>query len=703
MTAAACPGCIAADATGIAAPDVVTHQLVLPTIHCAGCIGGVETTLAALPGITGARVNLSRKRVAINATVGADPTPWIAALSKAGFEAYESTEQQTVPQDDMMLHLGVAGFAMMNVMLLSVAVWSGAAETTREFLHWVAAAIALPATAFSAQPFFRHAFRALRAGRLNMDVPISLAIILACGMSLYEVLHGGAHAWFDAALALTFFLLIGRVLDQRLRRAARSAADNLSAMEPSRATRIEGDTRISRPLAEIAVGDRLWLAAGGRVPVDAMLCTPTAQIDASFLTGESDPVIRHAGAPLHAGEIILSGPTTLRATAVGEDTKLRRIAQLVATAEGARGMFRGLADRAAAFYTPAVHIISALAFLGWMIVTGDARTGINVAIATLIITCPCALGLAVPAVAVAATSKLYKNGLLVKSETALERIASVDTVVFDKTGTLTERQLLIPQDLTGRQRAILHALVNGSDHPLSRGLARKMSGAPVAKLDNVSEVAGQGIFAHSDGLEVSLRRSEDQATGTRLTIGAATFDLPSVETLLPDAQEAVTALRTLGLQTCMLTGDVTINAERIAAELGIDRVWARVQPEQKAGIIRDLQSAGEKVLMVGDGLNDTAALAVATASMAPGSALDASRNVADVIIVSGALTNIAPTVEVSRKARWRILQNFSVAAVYNSVSVPIAVLGFATPLAAAIAMSTSSICVILNSIRGMRS
>ncbi|MEM8789313.1 MAG: heavy metal translocating P-type ATPase [Pseudomonadota bacterium] len=708
MSVVACPGCAAgppaaaAAAGRLAAPVAPTHHLVLPRIHCAGCIRTVETTLTTVPGIRAARVNLTRRRAAITADPGADPGPWIRALAAAGVEAHEASEPGARLSGDLLPHLGVAGFAMMNVMLLSVAVWSGAADSTRDLLHWVSAAIALPATAFAAQPFFRNAWGALRVARLNMDVPISLAILLACGMSLFEVAFGGAHAWFDAALALTFFLLLGRVLDQRLRQAAKSAADDLAALEPSRVDRIEPAGRVSRPVAEIAIGDRLWLAAGGRVPVDATLLDGPVQIDRSFLTGESDPVTRHPGADLHAGEICLTGPITLRATAVGEDTTLRRISQLVATAEGARGRFRSLADRAAGIYTPMVHIVSALAFTGWLVATGDVRMALNVAIATLIITCPCALGLAVPAVAVAATSRLYRAGLLVKSDTALERLAGVGTVVFDKTGTLSQRTLLVPERASDAQRRVLRALADASSHPLCRRLAASLADTAPVALHGVCETAGQGVRAVWNGQPVSLGRDGPGAPDTVFVCGTRRFVLRSVETLLPDAAQAVAALHGMGLKTCMLTGDTAANAAEIAQSLGIGRVWAGVGPAQKVDLVTELRAGGETVLMVGDGLNDTAALAAAEASIAPGAALDASRNAADIVIVSGQLTKIAPAIAIARRARRRILQNFAIAASYNAIAIPVAVLGFATPLAAAIAMSTSSITVVMNALRGMR-
>ena len=703
MSVAACPGCLTVDetaATARAAEAVPTHHLVLPGIHCAACISGVEKILTAQPGVSDARVNLSRKRVAITAAPNADPSPWIDALAQKGFEAHEADTVKSSTEDDYLIHLGVAGFAMMNVMLCSVAIWSGAEGATRDFLHWVSAAIALPAAAFSAQPFFRSAWPALRAGRLNMDVPISLAIALACAMSLYEITHGGEDAWFDAALSLTFFLLAGRVLDQRLRRAARSAADDLTALEPSRVTCIVDGQHVSRPVEEVAIGDILHLTAGARVPVDATLISGSASIDASALTGESDPVSREKGAAVHAGEVLLDGPHRLRATRVGEDTTLRRLAQLVATAESARGKMRGLADQAAAIYTPAVHIISFGAFLAWYLATGDIRQSLNVAVATLIITCPCALGLAVPAVAVAATGSLFRAGLFVRSDTALERFARIDTVVFDKTGTLTSRAFAPPSGLTPQQIAALRSLAAASDHPICRDLSKQLSDVPAAKVTDISERLGQGVTGTIDGIPVALLGNENGQTLYRY--GDTEYVLASEERLLPGAVEVVRDLQDQGMHVWMLTGDKPENAARIAEALNITHVQCELRPEGKLAAVQSLEASGARVLMVGDGLNDTAALAVATASMAPGTALDASRNAADVVAVSNGVPRIAPALALARRARQRILQNFALALCYNAIAVPIAVLGFASPLAAAIAMSTSSITVVLNAQRGTR-
>ncbi len=703
MSVAACPACVGvgdvADAPRVSG-DAPTHHLVLPNIHCAACIAGVERTLLALPGVEDAHVNLSRKRVAITAAPGTDPSPWIDALSRNGYEAHEADKGDAPVGEDHLIHLGVAGFAMMNVMLCSVAIWSGAEGSTRDLLHWVSAAIALPAAAFSAQPFFKSAWPALRAGRLNMDVPISLAIILACGISVYEISHDGTEAWFDAALSLTFFLLAGRVLDQRLRRAARSAADDLTALEPSRVTCVFDGVHVSRPIEDIAIGDVLHMTAGGRVPVDATLLSNTALVDSSALTGESDPVTHARGDVLSAGDVLLDGPHRLEAVRVGEDTTLRRLAQLVSTAESARGKMRSLADRAAAIYTPAVHIISAGAFLAWYLTTGDLRMALNVAVSTLIITCPCALGLAVPAVAVAATGSLFRAGLLVRSDTALERLGMVDTVVFDKTGTLTSRSFSVPQNLSQEQLGVLRSLSESSNHPICRDLAKRLVDVPRVALKGVSETVGQGVTGDFGGETVSLCGDEEGRTVFRL--GDEEHVLVHEETPLQGSVEAVRDLRRKGFPVWMLTGDKLENARRMSRTLGISNVLHEVRPEDKVSVVQELEAKGARVLMVGDGLNDTAALASATASIAPGSALDASRNAADVVAVSNGVSKILPAIALARRARRRVLENFALAVAYNAVAIPIAVLGFASPLAAAAAMSASSITVVLNAQRGTR-
>ena len=689
-------------ASSAARVGVPTHELILPTIHCSACIQAVESLLNARSDIFAARVNLSRKRVAITGAPEADPAPWVSALAGIGFEAHEARNVQNNASDDgLMLRLGVAGFAMMNVMLLSVAVWSGATDSTRDFLHWIAATIALPAALFCAQPFFVSAWSALRGWRLNMDVPISLAIVLACGVSLYETSVGGEHAYFDAALSLTFFLLGGRALETRMRRAARSAAADLAALEPNRVIRVTGDNRTSCPVDEIKEGDTLWLAAGARVPVDGVLLAPEAQVDRSALSGESDAISVSQGAVLSAGEVMLSGPITLRTTVDAAGSTLRRLIQLASVAEGARSRYTSLATQAAGIYAPLVHGLSFAAFLGWSFATGDIYHALTIAIATLIITCPCALGLAVPAVSTVATGRLFRAGVLVKSETALERLAEVDTVVFDKTGTLSDSALIPDADLTTEARSVLKALAEASNHPLSRSVLPGLVSVAAADVTEISEHRGLGVKGRFGEQSVTLGDGAwlGQCVGTVLQVGDAIFVLERRERALPEAAETLCALNDMGLEVHMLTGDSQANADRMAAKLNVDHVHARVSPERKQALILELQDRGHKVLMVGDGLNDTLALTQAWASIAPGTSLEASQNAADVVLLGQHLSGIPDVIHIARSARARILENFGLAAAYNMVAIPLALAGFASPLMAALAMSTSSITVTLNALR----
>ncbi|PTX56875.1 Cu2+-exporting ATPase [Litoreibacter ponti] len=701
----ACPACAAAPmAEEVVERSTPALQFSLPGIHCAACIGKIERGLAGVPGLKSVRVNLSLKRLSVEGQIAPDRI--LDAVEALGFEAYPLDTEALARAEDsagriLLTRMAVAGFAMMNVMLLSVAVWSGATDATRDLFHLISAAIALPVVAYSGQPFFQNAWSALRFRRLNMDVPISLAILLAAGMSLYETLNSGHHAYFDAALSLTFFLLIGRYMDHRTRSAARSAAKELTALEVHTADRMTGAGVQTVPVASIAVDDVVLIASGARVPVDGVLTSESAFLDRSFLTGESAAVTARRGDELQAGEINLAAPIELRATAVGEDTTLRRMAELVETAEAGRNSYTALADRAAAVYAPAVHLLALVAFLGWVAATGDIRHSLNIAIAVLIITCPCALGLAVPAVTTAAISRLFGAGFLVKHATALERLAEVDHVVFDKTGTLTLPAISLPDTFTAADASVARGLAQHSHHPLSRALAARLSETQAAQLDDVQEHAGQGIEATWRGTPVALGRGAWLGAtfdGLGLKIGSKITRIEAPEALRPGTREAIGGM---GLPAEVLTGDAMGPAQAVAEELGLP-VTADARPHDKLARLQELEADGHRVLMIGDGLNDTPALASAHASIAPARALEASRSAADVVVLKDSFAELPLVLAVARATQTLSKQNFAIAAVYNFIAVPVALAGFATPLAAALAMSISSITVLLNSQR-MRS
>ncbi|GGC05701.1 copper-translocating P-type ATPase [Marivita lacus] len=718
--ASACPACSAAPAAEALAeaalPRDVNIVLSLPSIHCAACISGVERILAATDGVKGARVNLTLKRAQIEASSDLTADDLVRVLEKAGYEAHEldTTALRATDTDkagrDLLMRLAVSGFAAMNVMLLSVAVWSGADGPTRDMFHWISAAIALPTIAFSAQPFFKHAWTALRAGRLNMDVPISLAIALAVATSLWETSLSGKHAYFDAAITLTFFLLAGRYLDHRTRAAARSAAEELAALEVPRVWRVTETGEEQVAMSELAVGDLIRVRPGGRMPVDGEIIEGQSELDRSLLTGETRPIYAGPGASVSAGEVNLTGPLTIRASTVGRETSLHRMADLVAIAESGRSRYTSLADKAAKLYAPGVHILSAFAFLGWYLYTFDLRTALNIAAAVLIITCPCALGLAVPAVTTAASGKLFRKGLLIKDATALERMAQVDTVVFDKTGTLTAGtpEVVNLGDHSRRDLGITLALADGSSHPLSQSLAKAIrdAGIPSAKVTDITESPGHGTEGSWMGQTVRLGRAswvgggESTETCAWLRVGDTVADPFRFADQIRDGAEALVAkLGSAGYEVILMSGDTTPAVEAFAARMGIAKWIAEALPEDKAAKISELTDEGKHVLMVGDGLNDTAALAGAHASISPASALDAARVASDVVLLGKSLEPIADALATSRIATKRIRQNFTIATWYNIIAVPLAVAGLCSPLIAALAMSSSSITVSLNALR----
>jgi len=697
----ACPACdVGPAASAVAAGPAL--QFSLPTIHCAACIGKIERGLSDVIGVQAVRVNLSLKRLSV--TGPADPDRILSAIADLGYEAYPlDMGALNKARDDqgrgLLTRMAVAGFAMMNVMLLSIAVWSGAEDSTRDMFHMISAAISLPVVAYAGQPFFFNAWAALRVGKLNMDVPISLAILLAAGMSLYETFNSGEHAYFDAALSLTFFLLIGRYMDHRTRSAARSAAKELTALEVHTAERMRDGKVQTIRAADLIVGDAVLVPAGARVPVDGTLESETALLDRSILTGETAAVTAETGMALQAGEINLSAPFRMRATAVGEDTSLRRMAAMVETAENARNSYTALADRAAAIYAPAVHLLALAAFLVWLAISGDVRYSLNIAIAVLIITCPCALGLAVPAVSTAAISRLFSHGFLVKHATALERLAEVDQIVFDKTGTLTQPSVILPDTLGADDRTVIKALAQASHHPMSKAIVATLRDTAAAELHGITEVSGDGITAQLGEQTVRLGRGawlDADFAGLGFRRGeAVAVRLDASETLRPGVKDALAGMN---LPSEIMTGDADEPAQRLGDELGLP-VTAQARPADKQRRLAQLAAQGHHVLMIGDGLNDTAALAAAHASIAPATALEASRSAADVVVLKESFAELPLVLVVARATRLLSKQNFAIAAVYNMIAVPIALAGYATPLAAALAMSASSITVLLNAQR----
>ena len=698
-------------------------ELIVHGARCGGCISKIEGGLMSLPGVETARLNLSTGKLAVRWRSDLRPVRITQKIASLGYRAAPFDPDAAKTEADrearsLLLCLAVAGFATANIMLLSVAVWAGhdgeMGVATRDLMHWLAAAIALPASAYAARPFFRSAWRALRAGKANMDVPISLAVILALSMSVFETLNHGRDAYFDAAVMLLFFLLIGRYLDHSLRARARAAARDLLALQAIAANRLRSDGVVEAVAAkEVAPGDLIVLAPGDRAPVNGVITEGASEFDLSLVTGESAPVRKTEGETLFAGVVNLSTRLVMRATARVSDSLVADLTRLIEAGEQTKSKYVRLADRAAALYVPLVHSLALATFLGWLFI-GDAgmRTSVMTAVAVLIITCPCALGLAAPAVQIVATGRWFKAGVLVKSGDALERLAEVDTVVFDKTGTLTVGKLRLSNAQALSREHIEQAalLARTSRHPLARAVVGVVGAGPVAA--ETSEWPGLGIEGKIDGVCARFGRKEwvcpsGKTLDNSVLTTEAWFRLgnaPPVrfefaDALREDAREVVAALTSRGLHVEMLSGDRAAPAALMAEAAGIENWRAELTPADKIARLQALSASGAKVAMIGDGLNDAPALAAAHASLSPGTAADASQAAADFVFQGDRLSPILIALDVAKVARRRVLQNFLFAAGYNACAIPLAVFGFVTPLVAALAMSGSSVVVTLNALR----
>jgi len=699
--------------------DHILH-LMVDGVSCGGCVRKIERALAAEPDVRHARVNLSTRRLVIG---------WRGPAARGGAlaAAVDALGYRTAPYDPdalgtadraeerrLLRAMAVAGFAAANVMLLSVSVWAGhvegMGEATRSLFHWFSALLVLPAVAYAGRPFFASALGVLSHRRTNMDVPISLAVLLATAMSLAETIRGADHVYFDSAITLLFFLLVGRYLDKRARGRARGAAEQLLGLRAEAVTLVEPDgSSRAVPAETVGPGATVLAAAGERIALDATVLDGRSEVDTALITGETVPQAVEPGDRVYAGTTNISAPLRLRVTAAGEDTLLAEIVRLMELAEQRRGRYVALADRVARLYAPFVHALAAVTFVGWVVLAGLGwQPALLIAVAVLIVTCPCALGLAVPAVQVIASGRLLRRGVLLKSGTALERLAEADTVVFDKTGTLTLGLPELDRTQVADEAAlrITAAIAGASRHPLARALAAACPGRPVA--DGVREVPGRGLELDTPDGTVRLGSRDwcgapaGEAAGPELWLarpGRAPVRFAFDDTLRPDAAETVAGLVRAGYRVMLLSGDRPEVVRRTAEQAGIAEWAGGCTPADKTARLEALAAEGSKVLMVGDGLNDAPALAAAHVSLSPSSAADIAQNAADAVFQGERLAPVTDTLATARRAGRLVRQNLGLAVAYNLVAVPLAVAGFVTPLIAAVAMSSSSLVVVGNSLR----
>ena len=706
------------------AGDGACHiDLAVDGIHCAACIRTIETRLADMPGIDGVRVNFTLRRVGIDWHDGAlDPAAVLGRLDALGYPArpYQMRMAEADATREMKRYirsLAVAGFASMNIMLLSVSVWAGNASdiapATRDFFHWFSALIALPAVAYAGQPFFQSAWRALKAHRVNMDVPISIGVLLALGVSLYETSISARNAYFDGAVMLLFFLLVGRALDLVMRRKTRALAGNIAALKAETADRIAADGTVRTvPAGAIEIGDTILVRPGARIAADGTVVAGSSAVDQSLVTGETAPKAVAIGDAVYAGSINQGGTLTVTVTAPDGGSLIDEVQKLLDKATEARSRRLHIADRAAQIYVPAVHLTAATAAIGWFVAGAGIHQAIIVATTVLIITCPCALALAIPAVQVAAAGALFRKGVFLNSGDAIERLAEVDTFVFDKTGTLT-----LPTPDIANVDEVPASLLNtaarlalSSHHPLASALA--VSVRTQAPFPDVIEEPGRGLTTMVDGVEARLGSpafcgfeadSDDATTTSALAfrLGGETAIIRLHQQLRPGAAETIAALNARGLTCLILSGDRQAAVAPVAAAVGIDDFAAGQTPADKIARIEALAAAGHRVAFVGDGLNDAPSLAAAHVSLSPVSAVDLAQAEADAVFLGEQLTPIVEAVTIAVRARRLMTQNLWFAGLYNLLAVPLAIFGLVTPLIAAVAMSASSLIVTANALRAL--
>ena len=726
------PAAHAVRATDAPAPDYApfvrvdgsgnaTLSLMVDGVTCAACVWLIESALAREPALLDGRVNFTTRRLTLRwKGPAADAARYVELVHGLGFRTMPFDPRRlegadTAAERDLLRALAVAGFAAGNIMLLSVAVWSGHVQgmgpATRDLMHWLSALIALPAIAYAGRPFFRSAIAAVRSGRTNMDVPISIGVILAAAMSLFETIHSGAHAYFDSAVTLLFFLLVGRYLDLRARGRARAAVAHLLSLATAPVTVVQDDGRAAlRFPGDVKIGETVLCAAGERIAVDGRVVQGRSDLDTSLVTGETLPATAQEGGSVFAGMVNLTAPLRIRVSASGESTLLAEIVRVMEAAEQGRARFVALADRVARLYAPVVHVLAAATFVAWFGFGGIGwQAALLNAVAVLIITCPCALALAVPVVQVVASGRLSRQGILLKSATALEKLAQIDTVIFDKTGTLTLGALAL-EDAPGRDPVDLRfaaAMAQSSRHPLARALVRACPEA--AAVSGVTEHPGRGLSLAGVNGETRLGSRAfceiagiGEAAGPELWLtrpGPAAVRFAFSDVMREDAIEVVARLKQQGLHVELLSGDRPAVVAAVARATGIESWKADCDPAGKCAHLDSLRRARRRVLMVGDGLNDAPALAVAHVSISPASAADISQTVADIVFQGRRLTPVLEALRTARRSERLIVQNLALAILYNIGAVPLAMAGLVTPLLAAAAMSSSSLIVIANALR----
>ncbi|GAA0683822.1 heavy metal translocating P-type ATPase [Marinobacterium maritimum] len=706
-------------------PEQAEATLVIEGITCAACVWLLEHHLGQQPGVEQFSVNMSNHR----ARLVWDPSQTrlstlFGEVLRIGYKAHPfhpNREEQLLEQENKraIRRLGVAGVGMMQVMMMAIALYAGALQDMEarfvEFIRWSSLVLATPVVLYSARPFFLTALRDLRTRHLSMDVPVSIAIGGAYLASVWATVMNTGEVYFDSVTMFTFFLLIGRYIEMQARHRTGKAGNALMDLLPASATLLQDGLEKMVPASELKPGDLVLVRPGHTLPADGIIVEGSSAVDESALTGEYLPISKTTDDPVVGGTINVEHPLKVRITEVGANTRLSAIVGLLDRAHAEKPMTARVADRVARYFVLAVLITSATVATVWSFISPEDAFWITLSV--LVVTCPCALGLATPTALTAATGTLRQQGLLITRGHVLEGLASATHVIFDKTGTLTEGNLSIQQMQPARELGSLNpysiaaALEQASEHPIARAFQ------PFFKLPASSTrvQVNAGVEGEVEGIQYRIGKpayaaelyqgsTPAQPDRQRQWLLLADHQGPLAWFALDDqtrkdAAFTLSALKRLGLEVGMLTGDDSSAAKRVADELGIDTIKQGVSPDQKLAYINQLQASGASVVMVGDGINDIPVLAGARTSIAMGSATDLAKTSADAVLISSELERLALALLVARKTRTVIRENLAWALMYNLVALPLAAMGFIAPYMAAVGMSASSLIVVGNAMR----
>ena len=723
-------------------------ELAIGGMTCASCANRVEKKLNRMDGVT-ATVNYATEKATVRYPAGVTPEDLVSTVESAGYTAAlpAAAEEPPAQQEPYRERLLVSAALALPVLLMAmVPAWQF------ESWQWASLTLAAPVAVWGAWPFHRAAWTNLRHGAATMDTLISVGVLAALGWSLYALFlgdagmpgmrmtfellpgrdRGGDEIYLEVASVVTVFLLAGRYFEARAKRRSGAALRALLDLGAKEVAVLRGGTEVRVPVGQVAVGDEFVVRPGEKVATDGVVVTGTSAVDASMLTGEAVPVEVGPDSPVTGGTVNAGGRLVVRATRVGADTQLAQLARLVEEAQNGKAEIQRLADRVSGVFVPVVIVLALATLAGWLLAGGTAEQAFTAAVAVLIIACPCALGLATPTALLVGTGRGAQLGILIKGPEVLESTRRIDTVVLDKTGTVTTGRMTLVDVLpaAGEDRAELlrlaGALEDASEHPIARAVAAAArEEGPLPPVDGFASADGRGVSGVVDGHAVSVGRRSWLAAEWAAPVpeellaaagaaeaqgrtpvwvgwdGAVRGALVVADTVKPTSAQAVAELRALGLRPVLLTGDNARAARAVAAQVGIPDadVIAEVLPADKAAAVRALQAEGRVVAMVGDGVNDAAALATADLGLAMGTGTDVAIEASDLTLVRGDLRAAADAIRLARRTLGTIKGNLVWAFGYNVAALPLAAAGLLNPLIAGAAMALSSVFVLTNSLR----